>query len=346
MSQNRLRYARGPAVWATLVSAACVFCASCARPALDPVRLGLPAEASPRVAETSAGPAAFADFGDGTPVLVVHGAGGGWDQGALIGDLFAPGSRIIAPSRFGFPGSALPEKLEGYSLQAASYSELLDTLGIEKVVVLAASLGGPSALRFAVDHPERCAGLVLAFAVNNPVLREPGEIGPFFRAMLRSDFLYGSMKLLFRKRLLGMFGLTRSIQRGMPAEERRAVDRMLDANVSPVRERGPGMESDLVNVVPLPEEELGRIACPVLVIHARDDLLVPFENGEYSARIIPGARFVAFEEGGHLLLTHHEEVREAVARFVEEAFAVPGPASRPKTVPAGIGGGLGAEPGP
>lgn len=335
MNRDRSGHGIGPAARAVLASAVC---ASCAVRALEPGRLGLPAEAAPRVAETSAGPVAFAEFGEGAPVLVLHGAGGGWDQGALIGDLFARGNRIIAPSRFGYPGSAMPENLEGYSLQAAAYSELLDALGVEKAVVLAASLGGPSALRFAVDYPERCAGLVLAFAVNNPVLRTPGEIGPFFRALLRSDFLYGGMRLLFRRRLLGMFGLARPIQRGLSAEERRAVDRMLEANVSPVRERGRGMASDLSNLVPLPEEELHRIACPALVIHARDDLLVPFENGQYSARVLPAARFLAFEEGGHLLLTHHAEVRDAVARFVGEAFAASGP--------AGPGGVPGAGRGP
>ena len=56
-----------------------------------------------RSAETSAGPIEYADNGAGTPLLSIHGAGGGYDQGlANVADLVGNDFRVIAPSRFGY----------------------------------------------------------------------------------------------------------------------------------------------------------------------------------------------------------------------------------------------------
>lgn len=61
------------------------------------------------VVETALGPVAFETDGDGVPVLAIHGAGGGHDQGRLLAEGFLPeGYRWIAPSRFGYPGASLP----------------------------------------------------------------------------------------------------------------------------------------------------------------------------------------------------------------------------------------------
>uniref|UniRef100_UPI0028E18E35 alpha/beta fold hydrolase n=1 Tax=Bradyrhizobium cosmicum TaxID=1404864 RepID=UPI0028E18E35 len=67
--------------------------------------------------------------------------------------------RIIAPSRFGYPGSSVAG--EGTPKeQAAALIALLNILNIETVYVLGASAGGTLALRFALDYPERTAGLI------------------------------------------------------------------------------------------------------------------------------------------------------------------------------------------
>ncbi len=103
----------------------------------------------------------YAIQGKGLPVLVVHGAGGGYDQGLLIGENYVgDGHRFIAPSRFGYVRSSIPQNGSPVA-QADAYAALLDTLGIERVAVVGFSDGGLSALQFALLHPERCAVLVM-----------------------------------------------------------------------------------------------------------------------------------------------------------------------------------------
>ncbi len=91
--------------------------------------------------ETSFGTLEYAVMGEGEPVLIVHGACGGFDQGIEIAEALARrGYWVIAPSRFGYLRSALPRKLTT-AMQADAYAQLLDHLCIEKAVVVGISAG-------------------------------------------------------------------------------------------------------------------------------------------------------------------------------------------------------------
>ena len=61
-------------------------------------------------------------------------------------------------------------------------------------------------------------------------------------------------------------------------------------------------------------ELLPRVTVPTLVLHSRDDAIIPFEQGRMLARGIPNARFVALESRNHLILEHEPAWR----RFVDE----------------------------
>lgn len=64
------------------------------------------------------------------------------------------------------------------------------------------------------------------------------------------------------------------------------------------------------------EWPLEYIAVPTLVIHAEDDGLVPFSHGEYSAKLIPDARFIPLPSGGHILMGQHDKLRSEIAEFL------------------------------
>jgi pimeloyl-ACP methyl ester carboxylesterase len=80
----------------------------------------------------------------------------------------------------------------------------------------------------------------------------------------------------------------------------------------------------------MPNERIAAIRAPTLIVHARDDTLQRFHNAEFAARTIPGARLLAFDRGGHLLLAVEQPaIRDAVAQHIG-AHAGPAEASAPR----------------
>ena len=83
---------------------------------------------------------------------MVHGSGGGYDQGLDFGEpLASKGLRIIAVSRFGYLGTPLPADASA-AAQADAYACLLDALKIRRAPVIGASAGAPSAMQFALHR--------------------------------------------------------------------------------------------------------------------------------------------------------------------------------------------------
>src|SRR5439155_8391596 len=99
--------------------------------------------------------------GRGRTVLLVHGAGGGYDQLLdMARELAAAGVRVVAPSRFGYLRTPLPADASP-AAQADAHACLLDALGIERAAVIGVSAGAPSSMQFALRHPQRTSALVL-----------------------------------------------------------------------------------------------------------------------------------------------------------------------------------------
>src|SRR4029078_10907025 len=88
-----------------------------------------------RVVETRCGPIEYAEVGEGLPVLVVHGAGGGFDQGMEFGQpLVERGFKVIAMSRFGYLQTPMPTDASP-AAQADAHLALMDALGIGRAAV-------------------------------------------------------------------------------------------------------------------------------------------------------------------------------------------------------------------
>ncbi|MGC1587789.1 MAG: alpha/beta hydrolase, partial [Rhodomicrobium sp.] len=80
------------------------------------------------IAVTTAGPIEYAEEGTGVPLLSIHGAGGGFDQGlANAAGLAGDGLRVIAPSRFGYLGTPVPADASP-AAQAHAHAALLSAL--------------------------------------------------------------------------------------------------------------------------------------------------------------------------------------------------------------------------
>jgi 2-hydroxy-6-oxonona-2,4-dienedioate hydrolase len=285
-----------------------------------------------RIAETPSGPVEYAVAGDGPPVLVVHGAGGGFDQALyLAAPLVDAGFRVVAPSRFGYLRTPLPADASAEA-QADAHARLLDALGIARAAVLGASAGAPSAMQFALRHPERIAALILLVPAAYPAhvaARSAGAApeGPprataiLFDTALKSDFLFWlAMRLARRTVHRAILATPPSVVAHASPGERARVEGVLE-RVLPIRARRLGLLNDARVTSSLPRYELERIAAPTLAISLEDDLFRTYEGARYSADHVPNARFVGYPTGGHLWVGHHEELMGEVARFL--AAAVP-----------------------
>lgn len=275
-----------------------------------------------RVFSSVYGDIEYAIGGAGVPVLVVHGGGGGFDQGqllvdALLGDEF----RWIAPSRFGYLGSAMPPGAT-WDDQAAAYVALLDHLEIERVAVVALSQGGPSALLLAALYPERVSslsclscGVVAAASADQAAANEKGDL---LRRVCSHDYTYWPIAKFFKRQLMGVLGASDAVVAGLSPEARELVERLID-EMNPAAPRAAGVVFD--NTATLPGDRIAAIVAPTLIVHAKDDLLQLYHNAEFAARTIPGARLMSFEAGGHVVVVvQRAAVGEAVRAQVRAGW--------------------------
>lgn len=278
--------------------------------------------------EKPSGPIEYAESGDGPAVLFVHGAGGGFDQGLALGAAFlGDGYRIVAPSRFGYLGSPVPADASPEA-QADAYVPVLDALHLERVPVIGVSGGGPSAVQFALRHPDRCSGLVLVVPMAWAPERKAGDarISPMFLPLLNavasSDFLYWTaMKTVPTALVQTLLGTPLPVYRKATAESRREIDQMLEM-ILPISMRVAGIWNDSEIATNLTRYALEEMTVPALVISATDDLYDTYDSGLYTAEQIPDAQFTGFSAGGHLLLGHEDEVRAEIGAFVQANLGV------------------------
>lgn len=270
--------------------------------------------------ETSRGPVEYATLGDGSPVLVIHGSGGGYDQGLLLAKAFgAEGFRWISPSRFGYLRSPLPADASS-APQADAFTELLDALWTQRVAILAMSGGAPPALQFAERYPDRTSALILLSAAPYTPLGSEQELPVpvwVYQALFSSDFPFWLIHKVAPSTLDGIFDVTPALRAQLTPEEAAMVSSTIDA-FQPVTRRIDGVRNEGAAIDPKARYRLGEITAPTLVVHARDDHINAFAFGEYTAAHIRGARLIALEAGGHLLLGHHAAVRTEVNAFLRQ----------------------------
>ena len=267
----------------------------------------------------------FSHGGSGPPVLVVHGSGGGFDQGELMARAVL-GDRVhwIAPSRFGYLRSTVHAGAT-FDDQAHAYAALLDHLSIERAAVVALSHGGPSALLFAVLHPERVTSLTLisagVAASNDAGQAQANRQGDALTWIFQRDYRYWMVTAAFRRQFFGVMGVNGEVVDRLNSQQRRLADEVVDG-MNPVSLRAAGVRFD--NQAAMPNERIAAIRAPTLIVHARDDTLQRFHNAEFAAAVIPGARLVPFERGGHLLMAVEQaEIRRLIDALVSNPSDVP-----------------------
>jgi len=274
-----------------------------------------------RIASTTAGPIEYADRGDGIPLLSIHGAGGGWDQGLTnVADLVGNGFRVIAPSRFGYLGTPIPADASP-AAQSDAHVALLSELQINEAVVVGVSAGARSAVELALRHPERVSALILivpgTYAPESPVMveRSRGSAFVFWLVNTGADFAWWATEKIAPSVLIRFLGVPPEVVEAAPAQERERVMAIV-RSVEPLSRRFPGINID--SAPDLHRLPLDKIAAPTLVVSAEDDLFNTLPAAKFAAASIPGAKLVVYDTGGHLLVEHGGKIKKVVSDFLAQ----------------------------
>ncbi|MEZ5739084.1 MAG: alpha/beta hydrolase [Burkholderiaceae bacterium] len=276
-----------------------------------------------QMVQTRCGPIEVQEAGEGIPMLIVHGSGGGHDQGmAWARPLVQHGVRVIAMSRFGYlrtprPADASPEA------QADAHACLLDALGIDKAAIMGVSAGAPSAMQMAIRHPGRVSALILVVPIAYMPVGETKIVPPvsdqkdaLLLRLLGSDFLFWSGLQVAPDLVIRHVLATPPEQVATAGDQERRRVHDLARRILPVSARAAGLRDDTRLGKRLGPYPLGSISVPTLVVSARDDGFGTYAPARYTASRITGARFLGFEQGGHLLVGHNDAVLTETASLL------------------------------
>ena len=257
----------------------------------------------------------YHDVGSGPAMLMLHGSGAGvsgWANWRGIMPQLSEHFRVIVPDMVGFGYTETPDDLEFriFDTWISQMMSLLDQLGIEKTHLVGNSFGGGLSLHLAIRYPDRFDRIVLMGAGGVPMplndnLAELWQYKPSVENM---------------KRVMDIMAYNRDLVTDELAELR------YQATIRP----GAQEACERVFPEPLPrhldaqivsDEQLASLPNETLIIHGRDDRVVPFANSMHMFNTIPNAQLHAFGKCGHWTqIEHADRFRELVVDFFGETI--------------------------
>lgn len=254
----------------------------------------------------------YHDQGSGAPLLLIHGSGPGvsaWANWRLTIPALARQARVIAPDMAGFGFSDRPAgysyTMDGWVAQAVG---LLDALGIERTDLVGNSFGGALALALAIRHPQRVRRLVLM-----------GSVGVPFPISKGLDDVWGYTPSIDNmRRLLDLFAWDRNLVNDELAKLR------YEASIRPGFQESfaamfPAPRQRWIDVMASTEADIRAIPHETLVIHGRDDRVIPLQNSLTLAQWIPSAQLHVFGKCGHWTqIEHTARFNQLVGNFLAE----------------------------
>ncbi|MDL0431842.1 alpha/beta hydrolase [Marinobacter sp. TBZ242] len=249
----------------------------------------------------------------GFPVMMIHGSGPGvtaWANWRLVIPELAKHRRVVAPDMLGFGYTERPED-NTYNRErwVAHAIGVMDALDLEKVDLVGNSFGGGLALALAIEHPERVRRLVLM-----------GSVGVSFPITEGLDEVWGyEPSLENMRRLMDVFAFNKGLLTDELAEMR------YQASIRPGFQESfaamfPAPRQRWVDNLASPEEDIRALPHETLVIHGREDEVIPLQTSLTLADWIDRAQLHVFGRCGHWTqIEHASRFARLVNDFLTEA---------------------------
>jgi pimeloyl-ACP methyl ester carboxylesterase len=234
----------------------------------------------------------YLEAGRGDPVVLIHGSGPGvtaYANWRLVMPALAERFRVLAPDMVGFGFSERPTNITyGVQTWADQVVGLMDTLEISRAHLVGNSFGGAIALRIATQHPDRAGKLVLMGSMGVPF--------PITEGLERVWGYEPSFENM--RQVLDVFAYSRDLVNDELAE---------------VRYRGsiqPGFQESFAAMFPAPrqrwveamctpEDQIRALPHRVLIVHGREDQVIPLQTSLRLAELIDNADLSVYSHCGH-----------------------------------------------
>jgi class 3 adenylate cyclase/pimeloyl-ACP methyl ester carboxylesterase len=252
-------------------------------------------------------------------------------------DQLATFCRVIVFDKAGVGLSDPVPRVRTLEERATEIESLMDTVGFRRAALLGASDGGPAAMMFAATRPERTQALILCGTYSfhagewETMDDDPAELWARILPELGEDYM-PTVEQIARIQAIGravrsVWGSGETFSIGFPSMSGRLRQLAMAERMcaSPGMARASLEASFRLDVRPI----LSTIAAPTLVIHAREDPVVPVQSGRYLADHIPGARYLEVSGVDHLpWFTEPNTILTGVEEFLTGSHAAPSQSHR------------------
>jgi len=253
----------------------------------------------------------YHDVGQGSTVMLIHGSGPGvsaWANWRLVIPKLAEQHRVLAPDMVGFGFTDRPAhhqyNMDTWVKHAIGF---MDAMGIAKTHLVGNSFGGGLALALAIRHPERVERLVLMGSVGVPFKITPGL-----------DAVWGYTPSFENMRtIMDLFAYNRNLVSDELAKLR------YEASIQPGFQESyaqmfPAPRQQWVDAMCSPEQAIKALPHDTLVIHGREDRIIPPANSNTLAQWIPRSQLHVYGQCGHWTQIEHAK---RFAHLLNDFFA-------------------------
>ena len=175
---------------------------------------------------------------------------------------------------------------------AGDLERVIDTLGLDRFALLGISQGGAQAIEYSIRHPEKVSHLVLYGAYARGYLKRGQSLEEFEAKLTLTRTGWGRDNPAYRQIFTTQFVPEAT------AEQMHWFNEL--QRISTLPENAVRLQIANGNIDIL--DRVSQVSVPTLVLHARNDAVVPFEQGRQLAALIPDASFVPLEGKNHILL--------------------------------------------